>query len=618
MDAAEVTNADYLAALQWALGQGLITATATTVMAHGVELVDLDDIDCEIAFNPATQQFSLVARSHATDWGGPGPAYPDGYDPARHPAKEMTWYGAACYCDWRSLQEGLTPFYNGNWATDATHDPYTALGYRLPTEAEWEYTARYNDNRLYPWGAAEPVGCNYANLNCVFWTRPVGLYPLGASALGFLDLIGNILEYTNDRYNAAYTAESVNPIGPAAGTTRVCRGSDCGNAPLVYAQATTRQQYGISNSNAWMGFRTVRCEEESAPVAIFSLNPANGSTWTSFMVNGGLSSDGQTPADLLEVRWDWTNDGIYDTEWSTGKEASHCFGVIGSHTIRMQVRDGVGLTAECTQALTVSAANGLAVQVPAGTFVMGSPNSEAGRNYDEVQHSVTLTQAFLLGATEVTVSQYRAAALWAVAQGYATLAGSTLSAHGQTLATLPATDSDLPMANVSWYGAACYTDWLCLMEGQTPFYNGTWDASASHNPYLHMGYRLPTEAEWEYACRGGSTTAWCFGNSESLLGGFAWYVANSGGAAHTVSLKQPNAWGLYDLHGNAWEWCQDYYGTYGASATDPLGASSGSYRVFRGGGWNYAAEDCRSANRGSGLPSGRNNDLGFRLARSLP
>jgi formylglycine-generating enzyme required for sulfatase activity len=268
MDEGEVTTQSYVSALQWALGQGLVTATATSVAAHGQELVDLDDPDCEITFNAVTQQFGIVARSHLWYVGGvawgPGAAYPNGYDPARHPVKEVTWYGAACYCDWRSLQEGLTPFYVGNWSVGSTHNPYVANGYRLPTEAEWEYAARANDGRLYPWGAAEPVGCNYANLNCVGWTRPVGVYPLGLSQLGFHDLIGNVLEYTNDIYAASYTAEVTNPLGATTGTTRVCRGSDCGNAPLVYAQATTRQQYGPTNSNSWMGFRMVRSDLDPA------------------------------------------------------------------------------------------------------------------------------------------------------------------------------------------------------------------------------------------------------------------------------------------------------------------------------------------------------------------
>jgi formylglycine-generating enzyme required for sulfatase activity len=260
MDRVEVTNQDYLEAVQWALGQGLVTATAATVMAHGQELLDLDDIDCEIAFDPATQQFSLVARSHSTEYGGPGPAYPNGYNPARHPVKELTWYGAACYCDWRSLQENLTPFYNGNWTMDASHNPYDAEGYRLPTEAEWEYTARYDDGRLYPWGNTEPVGCEIANLNCVGWTKSVGLYPQGDNMLGIKDLTGNMLEFTNDWYAPEYSNESIDPIGPSSGTSRVRRGGGFGDAPLINAQATARLAARPVLSEAWMGFRTLRSE----------------------------------------------------------------------------------------------------------------------------------------------------------------------------------------------------------------------------------------------------------------------------------------------------------------------------------------------------------------------
>ena len=128
-------------------------------------------------------------------------------------------------------------------------------------------------------------------------------------------------------------------------------------------------------------------------------------------------------------------------------------------------------------------------------------------------------------------------------------------------------------------------------------------------------FRLPTEAEWEYACRAGSAAAYCFGDSESQLGDYAWYDGNSGNKTHPVGGKKPNAWGLYDMHGNVWEWCQDWYNAYlSASVTDPAGPSTGSDRVLRGGGWLINAWFCRSAIRVLNSPGYRSPDLGFRLA----
>ena len=130
---------------------------------------------------------------------------------------------------------------------------------------------------------------------------------------------------------------------------------------------------------------------------------------------------------------------------------------------------------------------------------------------------------------------------------------------------------------------------------------------------------MPTEAQWEYACRAGSTTRYCFGDDESGLGEYAWYSANSGGKTHPVGEKKPNAWGLYDMHGNVWEWCQDWYdgGYYANSPTDdPTGPATGSIRVYRGGSWNDPAGRCQSATRIRPPPEFRFiHLLGFRVAR---
>jgi formylglycine-generating enzyme required for sulfatase activity len=131
-------------------------------------------------------------------------------------------------------------------------------------------------------------------------------------------------------------------------------------------------------------------------------------------------------------------------------------------------------------------------------------------------------------------------------------------------------------------------------------------------------FQLPTEAQWEYACRAGSKTRYCFGDDEKQLGDYAWYSKNSGNKTHPVGEKKPNAWGLYDMHGNVWEWCQDWWkdGYYKESPVDdPTGAATGSFRVIRGGFWDYPARYCRSAFRGLDGPGRRHYDRGFRVSR---
>ncbi|MCY2989729.1 MAG: SUMF1/EgtB/PvdO family nonheme iron enzyme [Planctomycetota bacterium] len=218
--------------------------------------------------------------------------------------------------------------------------------------------------------------------------------------------------------------------------------------------------------------------------------------------------------------------------------------------------------------------------IPAGEFLMGSPESESGAGSDEKpQHRVRITKPFYLGVYEVTQAQYQK------------IVGNNPSKFN---------GESLPVETVSWEDAVVFCKRL---------------SEVAEERAAGRTYRLPTEAEWEYACRAGSTSKYSFGDSEAELGTYAWYDKNSGGTTHPVGEKQANAWGLYDLQGNVWEWCADGYDPYAAgAASDPSGPGSASLRVFRGGSWYYTAADCRSANRGRISPSGRSCNLGFRLA----
>ena len=215
-------------------------------------------------------------------------------------------------------------------------------------------------------------------------------------------------------------------------------------------------------------------------------------------------------------------------------------------------------------------------------------------NAEKPQHQVRITRPFFLGIHEVTQGQYQAV-------------------MGENPSQFKGSD-DLPVEQVSWLDAVLFCNKLSEQEKKTPFYriNGREVTIAGGN-----GYRLPTEAEWEYACRAGSTTLYPFGDDMSKLGDHAWYESNSGLKTHPVGQKRPNAWGLYDMLGNVWEWCQDWYedGYYRASPpADPPGPSEASYRVIRGGSWNDNARYCRPASRYGSAPEYRGDYLGFRVA----
>jgi len=240
------------------------------------------------------------------------------------------------------------------------------------------------------------------------------------------------------------------------------------------------------------------------------------------------------------------------------------------------------------------------VELPGGDFLMGSPASDDMSQEDErPQHPVRLAP-FRMAVTPVTVELYR------------------------EVMAQPATGEDgratrLPVGNVSWFDAIEFCNRLSVRAGYRPCYSrvfGFWRCN-----WRADGYRLPTEAEWEYACRAGATSRYGFGDDPAALGGYAWYAGNSNGQRQPVASRRANAWGLYDMHGNVWEWCWDGYGSYSAKPArnphGPLKWRAGG-RVVRGGSFIYSPEALRSARRGVDEPAVMDSFVGFRCVRVPP
>ena len=240
------------------------------------------------------------------------------------------------------------------------------------------------------------------------------------------------------------------------------------------------------------------------------------------------------------------------------------------------------------------------VGIEPGEFMMGSPNTDVDDRADEKpQHLVRITRRFYLGIHEVTQSQFQK------------VMSENPSKHK---------GSELPVYHLSWLDAVQLCNRLSELETRNPCYriDGETVTMSDGN-----GYRLPTEAEWEYACRAGSTTDYCFGDDDSQLGEFAWFGGNSGNAPHPVGQKRPNAFGLHDMHGNVWEWCWDAYaGNYYSQSPveDPSGPAKSLTRVFRGGNWGSGREPRphRSAKRGWNGPQITYGGVGIRLALNDP
>ena len=283
------------------------------------------------------------------------------------------------------------------------------------------------------------------------------------------------------------------------------------------------------------------------------------------------------------------------------------------------------------QHLTLDLGGGVTMelaQVPAGTFIMGSPETEELRRYDETQHEVTISKPFYIGIHEVTQARWK------------TVLGTDPSEFK---------GADRPVEQVSWSDAVEFCNSLTELVGKKhpemklkPYYTITVHRHGEEGQIVSVevrehpgnrGFRLPTEAQWEYACRAGTTGPYA---GTGRLGDMGWYdentirclsafwaifrvdvVLNDDGSQR-VGTKRPNAWGIYDMHGNVCEWCANWYGAYPEGrVTDPTGLPNGASRVVRGGSWDVDPNLCRSASRFGISRLGRVNDVGFRVCLDL-
>jgi formylglycine-generating enzyme required for sulfatase activity len=341
-----------------------------------------------------------------------------------------------------------------------------------------------------------------------------------------------------------------------------------------------------------------------------------------FLFQSGLYAQmvigGSTPSAILDLQS--TSKGLLPPRMTTAQRdaiTAPAKGLIVFNTDLEDLQVNLGTPSapssqRLTASMTLATQSTPMVSLPAGTFSMGCTTGDPNCDSDESPvRSVTLS-AFQIGETEVTQRQWL----------------SVMGANPSYFASPVC--PQCPVELVSWYDAVVFCNRLSELQGRRPCYysdagytqvygksGGTWSLPNSGTVYWNpaaKGYRLPTEAEWEYAARGGSATNVYSGSS--TVDNVGWYFTNSGGRTKAVKGLFRNGYGLYDMSGNVGEWCWDRYGTYPNSAqTNPTGPSTASYRVYRGGGWFDNARNCRVSNRNyGGTPSFHLTDLGFRLA----
>ena len=531
----------------------------------------------------------------------------------KRPVRYLNWYDAIVFCNKLSMAEKLSPAYSvlsstnpANWGAIPTKEGESwnvvvvdgSYGYRLPTEAQWEYAARG--------GKGSPEDYIYSGsvtLDDVAWysensnskTHEVGKKK--PNGLGLYDMIGNVKEWCWDWKGIYPSGAQTDPVGVFSGGYRVVRGGSW-TEMAGFARSTYRSWSSPYSRFYTNGFRIVRPVDSAT---------ANSTFTVTFDADGGTPAPKNFTAKydyIISQPFTMTKTGYVFDNWytDTNKTIPAVFPIFVNSKVNLYAK-WIPLIIEM-------------IQIPGGSFEMGS---NKGFPSEKPVHTVKLS-GFYMGKYEVTQEQ------WTAVMGSNPSKFTSSPVDGEA-------QSKRPVECVSWYDALVFCNKLSVLEKLSPAYS----ISGNTNPAEwgsiptdlnstgwsvvvvdgSNGYRLPTEAQWEYAARGGngSTGDYTYSGSNTL-NNVAWYKENSNDKTHEVGKKEANGLGLHDMSGNVSEWCWDREYLYSSEEqTNPTGASSGPTSMIRGGAWNAQEIDTRSTVRHYTFPFSRYDHLGFRLVR---
>ena len=553
--------------IQWATDRG----KATNLHPDSVRLIPSEGPRHRVTVGkPFWLAMTEVTQAEYQQVMGSNPSNQQG-DP-RRPVEHVSWNDAVEFC--RTLSE-------------LPAEKAAKRRYGLPTEAQWEYACRAGspgrwcfDAQLdaFPTAVEEKLLGEYAwfGANAGGKTHPVG--QKRPNAWGLYDMYGNASEWCRDWYDTEYYGKSPkdDPAGPPKGSGRANRGG-CWSDSAVLCRSAPRSGGAPEHPSPYGGFRICLAlgdepgERRTVPSTEYSVPSSQAAPPASSALAAVQSATAPGLVPSPHAQGPAPPPAVAPLDAAKAKEHQEAW---AKH---------LRVPAEATNPIGMKL-----VLIPPGEFTMGEGGDA---------HKVTITKAFYLGKYEVTQEEW-------------------MAVMGNNPSRFKGPKN--PVDNVSWEDCQAFLKRLSEESGTAQ--RGYHKTSNRKPDAPRVTYSLPTEAQWEYACRAGSTSRYCFGDSATGLDEYGWYKGNSGGQSHSVGEKKPNAWDLFDMHGSEWEWCADWSdrGYYRASpGNDPRGPATGSNRVYRGGSWNTPVSLCESAFRGAIEPGHRLHDLGLRVSQAL-